>query len=399
MDVFNTYLLVLGLLLAIGALLSGLAHRSVLSLAILFLGAGVLLGRQGFGIIEPAAGSEFVARVTELTLLVILFFDGLEVERGVLRKGWHVPIRSLLIAMPLTAGLIALAAYLLVGLSWAESLLLGALLSPTDPVLTSSVVTNAKIPARIRNSLNLESGFNDGLALPAVIIFATALQHGASSSWWEYLIRDLGVGTVVGFVGAWAAVSVLGLFRGRLALVPHYQGLYAFAVALSLYGIAVKLDGNGFIAVYLAGIVMASRQGKQVAAYSRFSRELGEVLKLATFVIFGSLLLFDQLFEYGAAGLAFAALVLFAARTAALLPSLLGTKLDWPERWFMAWFGPKGVACIAYSLLVLNRGVPGAEHIFNLTALVVTSSIILHGISDTPLADWFGSQRTARPGD
>ena len=379
--------------------MSGFAHRSVLSLAVLFLGAGIVLGRQGFGVIEPEAGSQFVARITEMTLLVILFFDGLEVERGVLRRRWHVPFRSLFIAMPLTAGLIALASHFIVGLSWAESFLLGVLLSPTDPVLTSSVVTNPRIPAKIRNSLNLESGFNDGLALPAVIIFATTLQAGDGISWWEFLIRDLGIGAAIGIAGALLAVAALGLLRGRMALIPHYQGLYAFAVALSIYGLAVMFDGNGFIAVYLAGIVMASRKGKEVAAYSRFSRQLGEVLKLATFVIFGSLLLFDQLFEYGAAGLVFVVAVLFFARTAALLPALLGTKLDWPQRFFMAWFGPKGVACIAYSLLVLSRGVPGAEHIFNLTALVVVSSIILHGLSDTPLASWFGGRGVTQTDD
>jgi len=395
-DTFDTYLLILGLLLAAGALLSGLAHRSILSLAILFLGAGIVLGRQGFGIITPDAGSEFVSRVTELTLLIILFFDGLEVERGVLRHGWHVPFRSLLIAMPLTAAIIAMAAHLLIGLSWAESLLLGALLSPTDPVLTSSVVTNPKIPAKVRNSLNLESGFNDGLALPAVIIFATALQNESGLPWWEFLLRDLGIGTVVGIAVAFLAVWLLGVFKGKMALIPHYQGLYAFAVALSAYGAAVGLDGNGFIAVYLAGIVMASRQGKEVAAFSSFSRELGEIFKLATFVIFGSLLMFSELFADGATAVIFMLVVLFVARTAALLPALLGTRLNWQQRWFMAWFGPKGVACIAYSLLVLSRGVPGAAHIFNLTALVVVGSIVLHGASDTPLANWFGS-RQGRP--
>jgi NhaP-type Na+/H+ or K+/H+ antiporter len=192
------------------------------------------------------------------------------------------------------------------------------------------------------------------------------------------------------------AVAILGRFHGRLALVTHYQGLYALGVALCTYGLAHLFGGNGFIAVYLAGIVMASRQGKEVAAYSRFSRELGEVFKLATFVIFGSLLVFDQLFEDGPAALAFMLFVLFAARTAALIPALIGTRLDWPQRWFMAWFGPKGVACIAYSLLVLSRGVPGADRIFHLTALVVVGSIILHGASDTPLADWFGRREEAR---
>lgn len=381
----------LGLLLAAGALLSGIAHRSILSLAIVFMAAGVALGGQGLGVLNLDPSSELVKRVTELTLIIILFVDGLEVETEMVRKGWHVPLRSLVLAMPLTAALIALASVPLLGLSWQEAFLLGALLSPTDPVLTSSVVTNKKIPAGIRHSLNLESGFNDGLALPAVLIFASLLQAGRSDQqWWEFLVRDLLIGAAVGLGGALVAAWLLKLFKGRLALVEHYQTLYAFAIALSLYAAAVHLEGNGFIAVYLAGIVMASQGGERAGAFPVFSRDVGEVFKLATFVIFGSLLVFDRLFADGFRGLLFVVFVLFVARTAALIPSLLGTRLDWPERFFMAWFGPKGVACIAYALLVLSIGVPQGERIFDLVALVVAASIILHGASDTPLADRFG---------
>ncbi len=388
---FETYLLVLGLLLGAGALLSGIAHRSILSLAIFFLFAGLVLGSQGFGVISLQPDSQLVQRVIELTLIVILFVDGLEAEARALRRSWHVPFRPLVIAMPLTACFIAAAAVLLLGLSWRQAFLLGALLSPTDPVLTSSVVSNHKTPLKIRNSLNLESGFNDGLALPAVLIFAATLQAGGDRIWWHSLAQDLAIGAATGLTGAFLAVKIVGWFRGRLALVPHYQTLYAFSVALALYGAAKLLGGNGFISVYIAGIVMAGIAPGQAQTFSRFSREAGEILKLSTFVIFGSLLVFSQLLADGARALLLVAFVIFLARTLALLPSLLGTRLDWPERFFMAWFGPKGVACIAYSLLVLSMKITGGETVFRLTALVVFASIILHSASDTPLANWFGS--------
>ncbi len=393
MENFETYLLILGLLLAAGSLLSGLAHRSILSLAILFLVAGIILGDQVTGVLELDATSELVKRVTEVTLILILFVDGMEVEAGMLRRSWHVPLRSLLIAMPLTAGLIAAAGVTLLALSWKQALLLGALLSPTDPVLTSSVITNTKIPLRVRHSLNLESGFNDGLALPAVLIFATALGGaGTAEAWWRFLARDLLTGASVGVAGALIAVWLLRPFRGRLEIIPHYRSLYAFGVALTLYGAARYLGGNGFIAVFLGGIVIASQMRGQTATFERFSRDASEVFKAATFVIFGSLLAAGSLAADGFRGLALALFVLFVARTAALLPSLWGTRLDWPERLFMAWFGPKGVACIAYALLVLGMDLPGGEEIFNLAALVVFGSIILHGATDTPLADWFGNR-------
>lgn len=393
---FEAYLLVLGLLLAAGALLSGLAHRSILSLSIFFLAAGVFLGPGFIGVIDLDATSDLVKRVTELTLIVILFVDGLEVERSFVRRGWHVPTRTLMFAMPLTAGLIAAVGAPLLGLSWGEALLLGALLSPTDPVLTSSVCTNPKIPSRIRNSLNLESGFNDGLALPAVIIFSHYLLRDADGlSWWQFLIRDVGLGVAVGLAGALVAVWLARSLKGHIAMAPRYLTLYAFAVSLTLYAAARYADGNGFIAVYLGGILMAAFGGELVPGFPRFSRELGEVLKLATFVIFGGLLAWGWWVDEGWQGILFVIFVLFAARTLALLPSLTGTRLDWPERAFMAWFGPKGVACIAYSLLVLGLAVPGAQRIFHLTALVVVASIILHGASDTPLANRFARRQEA----
>ncbi|MHB8142867.1 MAG: cation:proton antiporter [Thermoleophilia bacterium] len=392
MTTFETYILVLGLLLAGGALLSGIARRSIMSLAIFFLVSGMVLGDQGFGVISLAPDSPLVAGVTQLTLIVILFVDGLEVETQALKRSWHVPFRSLIIAMPLTAALIAGAAHLIVALPWKQALLIGALLSPTDPVLTSSVVTNRKIPLRIRNSLNLESGFNDGLALPAVLIFATALTQAGGRAWWQFLGQDLATGAAVGLAGGLLAVRLLGLFRGRFALPAHYRTLYAFAVSLSLFGAARLVGGNGFITVYLAGIVMAAAARRQVPDFSRFSRDLGEILKLATFVIFGSMIVFDRMLAEGWRAVLLTAFVIFLARTLALLPSLAGTRLDWTERLFMAWFGPKGVACIAYSLLVLSLKATGAEEVFQLTALVVFTSIILHSASDTPLADWFGAR-------
>lgn len=396
MDNFDQYLLWLGLLLAAGALLSGLAHRSILSLAFFFLAAGAVLGPEVLGVLHFDAGSGLVQRVTELTLIVILFTDGLEVERGFVRQGWHVPFRSLLVAMPVTAALIALIAVPLLGLTWGEALLLGALLSPTDPVLTASVVTNPKIPARIRNSLNLESGFNDGLALPAVLIFAAAL-GGVDDGivWWQYLLRDIGIGAVAGSGGAMASIWLLRCVIRKTSLKRHYLTLYAFAVAICIFGATSYLQGNGFIAVFAAGIVMAAMEDDRVVTFSRFSRDLGEVLKLATFVIFGSLVAWEWWIDEGPAGLLFVALVLFAARTIALLLSLAGTGLDWRERVFMAWFGPRGVACIAYSLLVLSLAVPGGERVFRLTALVVIASIVLHGASDTPLAEKFAARAEA----
>src|SRR6478672_5008485 len=166
---FQTGAAVIGGLLVLGALLSGLARRSMLSLAVLFVLAGFILGQGVTGVLDFKASSGLVRDLANVALIVILFRDGLEVDRELLQSHWHLPLRKLVVAMPVTAAIVALFAHVLVGLNWTESFLLGALLSPTDPVLSSGVVTDHRVPRVIRHSLNLESGLNDGLALPAVL--------------------------------------------------------------------------------------------------------------------------------------------------------------------------------------------------------------------------------------
>src|SRR3954471_15707360 len=232
-------LLVLGGLLVLGALLSGLAHRSFLSLTALFVVAGFVLGRGGLGVLELGPRGYFVHDLAIVALIVILFRDGLEVEAEMLQKAWHVPLRALVLAMPLTAIIIAAAAKLLTDLSWTESFLLGALLSPTDPVLSSSVVNNPRVPRLIRHSLNLESGMNDGLALPAVIAFSAALESGQGDFvWWQFVLQDVSLGLVFGIGIGLIASFVLPRGHGLLeALTSHQKALFALGVAAATYGL------------------------------------------------------------------------------------------------------------------------------------------------------------------
>ena len=166
-----------------------------MSLTAVFVLAGFVLGDGGTGALHFDARSPFVAELATVALIVILFRDGLEVDGELLQSHWHLPFRKLVLAMPLTAGIVAVGARLLTGLSWTESFLVGALLAPTDPVLSSSVVTNPRVPAVVRHSLNLESGLNDGLALPAVLALSAALSAGSGHFvWWRFVIENLGTG-------------------------------------------------------------------------------------------------------------------------------------------------------------------------------------------------------------
>jgi NhaP-type Na+/H+ or K+/H+ antiporter len=392
-------LLVLGGLLMFGALVSGLVRRSFLSLAALFVLVGFALGHGGLEVLDFRARSGFVHDLAVIALIVILFRDGLEVEAEMLQKAWHLPFRKLALAMPITGAIVAVAAHWIVGLGWLESCLLGALLSPTDPVLSSSVVTNPRVPRLVRHSLNLESGLNDGLALPAVLAFTAALGSDDDFVWWRFVLQDVTLGLAFGVVLAWIAAKLMPRGRKLTDSIPaHAQSLYALGVAFAIYGIAVGLppEGNGFIAVFVGAITLGILRPDLRASFERRAEDIVEIVKLGIFVVFGALLTADGLFGDGWAAVALVAVTLLLARPVAIWIALAGTGTDTATKGFMAWFGPKGVATMTFSLFVLAEGVPSGERIFNLAALCVFASVLAHGLTDTPGSEWL-ARREGRP--
>jgi NhaP-type Na+/H+ or K+/H+ antiporter len=400
-DTLNDPLVVLGLLLVGGALVSGLARRSLVSLAAIFVLAGFALGRGGFELLDFDPRSGFVASLAVVALVVILFRDGLAAEAEMIQKAWHLPLLKLVLAMPLTGAIVACAAKAFTDLSWTEAFLLGALLSPTDPVLSSSVVSNPRVPRLIRHSLNLESGMNDGLALAAVLAFASALSTEESDFvWWKFLLQDVSLGLVTG--------ALVGLIAARLMpretslgseIGPHEKALYALGVAFATYGFSVmEPHANGFIAVFVCAIVLGILRPDIRESFEVRSEDVIEVVKLGVFVVFGSLLTLHGLFQDGWAAVAIVAVTLLVARPVAVFVSLAGTsQVDAAAKAFMSWFGPKGVATMAFSLFVLGEAIPSGERIFNLAALAVFTSIVVHGLTDTPGTEWMARRSPPAP--
>src|SRR6188472_2517281 len=258
MTSFETAATVLGLVLVGGALLSGLAHRSLLSLTALFVLVGFALGQGGLDVLDIDPRSTFVADLALVALIVILFRDGLEVEAEMLQRAWHLPLRKLVVGMPITALVVALATKALTDLSWSECFLIGALLSPTDPVLSSSVVTNPRVPRIVRHSLNLESGLNDGLALPAVLAFLAVAADQEGFVWWQFVLQDVTLGFAfgigMGLLAAW-------LMPNTPRIPAHQQSLYALGAAFATYGVTVLPPaGNGLIAVFVCAITLGIRR-------------------------------------------------------------------------------------------------------------------------------------------
>jgi sodium/hydrogen antiporter len=399
-DFLEEPLAIFGLLLVGGALVSGLARRSFLSLTAAFVVAGFLLGDGGLELLDVDPRSEFVQGLAVIALILILFRDGLEVEEEMLQQAWHLPLRNLVLAMPLTAALVALLTHTVTDLGWTESFLVGALLSPTDPVLSSTVVNNPRVPRIIRHSLNLESGLNDGLALPAVLALVAAAEQDPGFVWWEFVLQDVAFGLATGVAVAFLAARLMPRSTGLGAEISaHQKSLYGLGVAFAAYGLAVlPPEGNGLIAVFVGAIALGIWRPDIRECFQARSEDIIEVVKLGVFLVFGAILTLDGLFQDGWAAVAVAAFTLLVARPVAVFTALTGSRqVDTLDKAFIAWFGPKGVATMTFALFVLGSGVAEGERIANLAALVVFVSIIVHGLSDHPGSEFIARRAEREP--
>jgi NhaP-type Na+/H+ or K+/H+ antiporter len=384
---FGEAVLIFGGLLAIVAALSGVMRGTVLSASVLSVALGALLAAVGVVDVDPRSGA--IVELIELALILTLFSDGMFVERELLRRHWSPVARSLAIAMPITMVLLALAAKALFpDLSWAEAFLLGAVLSPTDPVVTSAVVTSRLVPASVRHTLNLESGLNDGLALPFVLFFLVLASPGGDPG--GEAAKLAGEALVGGAIGV-----ALGVLGGRLhphlpggGLTARYEGIYAVGFALFSFGLAEVTFGNGLIAAFVCGIAMGATERDVPQGFVEFAENASAILQVITFFVFGALIVATG-FDHSIPPLVvFVLFALLLARPAAVMLSFLRTGIPRPQKLFMAWFGPKGVASMLFALFVLKSGVDDNGLIFDVAAIAIVSSIVAHGLTDTVGAKW-----------
>ena len=378
-------LLAFAVVLFAGVLLSGLAQRTVLSTAVLFLLAGVALGDGVTGVVALRPDDEVVVGLAELALFSVLYTDGMRVGFGDLRSAWRLPGRALVLGMPLTFAVTALLAHLVAGLGWTESMLVGAVLAPTDPVFASAIVGRPEVPARLRSLLNVESGLNDGLALPVVVVLLAVLSMDELSV--SSLLGELGLGVALGVL---VPATALLLLRSRYtSSTPLYASLGGLSIGLIVLGLASATHANLFLAAFTAGITVATLGPEVEETFTEFGELVTELLKLAAILVFGALISPAFLADIPVAGYVFAVLALVLARPLSILVSLLRSSLPLPERAVAAWFGPKGFASVVYGLLILEAGVTGADEMFHLIALVIVLSILAHSSTDVPIAQAF----------
>jgi len=392
---FGDAILVIGALLAVAAALSGVMRGTVLSISVLSVAAGIALAEAG--VVSVNATSPGIVDVIEIALILTLFSDGLFVERELLRLHWGPATRAIVLAMPITLGLLALIGHTLFGsLSWAEAFLLAAVLTPTDPVVTSTVVTAQRVPAIVRHTLNLESGLNDGLALPFVLFFLVLAQTGGDAGGeGAKVIGEAAFGGVIGIV--------LGTLGGRLhhhlpggGITRRYEGIYAVGFGLLAFGLADITFGNGLIAAFVAGIAMGATEHEIPDAFVEFAENVSAISQLITFFIFGALIVATG-YDGDIWRLAlFIVLALVLARPVAIMLSFVRSRLPGPQKLFIAWFGPKGVASMLFALFVLKSTVEQGTLIFDIAAVTIVCSIVAHGLTDTVGASWIERQMRRR---
>lgn len=369
-----------------------------------FAAFGYAVGAGGFGIVHLDVGHGAIHLLAEITLVLVLFSDAARIDLKLLLRDHDLPVRMLVIGMPLVIGLGAMAAYLLpLGLTVVDAALLAVILAPTDAALGQSVVSNPRIPVRIRQALNVESGLNDGLAVPFVFFFAGMIgeAHGSANAGeiagfaaGQVVLGPL-AGLFVGFVGA----ALVDRSAKREWMAESFEGPAILAMAGLAYAAATVIGGNGFIAAFVAGLIFGYVVDGRCKFLLEFAESEGQTLSLLAFLVFGAAMLPQVVDHITGWMVLYAILSLTVIRMVPIALSLAGTGVSGATVAFLGWFGPRGLASILFALLVLEQTHSTAtKTILAITLLTVGLSIVLHGVTAAPLSKAY-ARMVARRGE
>ena len=389
------------------SIVAGGVERTPFSGPIIFIAFGLVFGPIGLGLLDVTVSTEFLRTVADLTLALVLFIDAANADLGVLRRGAYIPQRMLLIGLPLVIVFgIGMGALFFDGLGFYELAILATILAATDAALGKAVVTNKKVPARIREGLNVESGLNDGLCVPILFTFI-ALATGANVEGGSALLavslvaKEIGIGLVVGLGVTALGVWLIKVCEKRGWLSEIWLQLTVVTLAVSCFAIAQSLHGSGYIAAFVGGILFGYLSKPHTHKLVFASEGTAEALALVTWVAFGAAVVgpFYEYFSWKV--VLYAVLSLTVIRMLPMFLSLAGTGESNDSKLFLGWFGPRGLASIVFVIIVLNNDLPGGGTIAVTVVCTVTLSVLLHGITANPIANWFASRVTTResPGD
>lgn len=370
-------LALVGVVILVAALLSGIVERTRFPQVALFLLLGLALGPLGFGLVHFGLDSPILETLAVLGLVLVLFTDAVGVNITEARRH-RLLIRVVLgPGTLLTAALIAVAAWALLGLAPGFAAILGAALASTDPVMMRGLLRSPDVPTPARQVLALESGLNDLVLLPIVLVAMTLL-GGGREQWAPTAIKLFVVGPATGVAIGFVGVALLERVRRWMGVRRDYESLYALGLAFAAYAAAEAVHGSGFLAAFAAGLTIAASDAELCDCFLDLGQAAAEMFLLFTFVAFGSSLIWTGLEGVSWRGLAFAVVAL-GARSAVLAATLPRQGLDSRSRRLIVWFGPRALSTLLLVLLPVFAGLPGAERLFAPAALVVLLSIVLHG--------------------
>jgi NhaP-type Na+/H+ or K+/H+ antiporter len=383
---FLSTIALVGVVIVLSALLSGFVERSGLPQIAVFLALGAVIGPSGLNIVDVGLNSPILHAVATLSLVLVLFTDAVSLNLADVRKQRFLAFLMIGPGTIVSALLIALCAWGLLGLSPAAALILGAALASTDPVMLRGLLGRPGISPSVRQALRLEGGMNDAVLLPMVLIGMTLGKgQSPSASEWAHLALNIVIlspaaGAIVGL----GAVGMLELVRKRIGVRRDYESIYSLGVAFAAFAAAESVHGSGFLAAFAAGLIISYVDVELCDCFLEYGETTAEMALMFTFVLFGVSTIWSGLGIIGASTLLFVAAVLLA-RAAAFIPALLPSKLSWTKRLLIAWFGPRGLSSLLLILLPLFAGMPGSEKLVTICCLVVLCSVVLHGLSPSIL--------------
>ena len=396
-------LVAISLLVLAYAAVSRRLSGTVITAAMVFVAGGILASEDVLGWLDPTIESQTVRWIAEATLTVVLFSDASRIDLGALRREYVVPLRLLAIGLPLTivAGTLA-GVGLLAELAFIEAVLLAIVLAPTDAALGQAVVTDPRVPSRIRQGLNVESGLNDGICVPLLLIAiaiaeaqAGAIGNGAA---FELVLEELGYGSLGGVIAGLAAAFVVRVGVPRRYLDEIWLQVVPVAAAALAYGLAVWMHGSGFIAAFVGGAVFGGLRREVGGEITSFLEETGGLLGAVTFILFGAVMLVPILDDLTAEVVLYALLSLTLVRIVPVALAMLGSGARRPTVAFLGWFGPRGLASIVFAvILVEDAALANESLLLNTIFLTIALSVLLHGVTATPLAGRYAAWFAAHP--
>ena len=378
---FTATLALVGIVVLVSSLLSGIVERTGLPQVAFFLLLGAALGPIGLGLVDLSLRSTALQVIATLALVLVLFSDSISVDVGELRANRRLALFILGPGTLAPALLISIAAALLLRVSVPAALILGAALASTDPVLLRGIVRRSELPSVARLALRLESGMNDVTLLPIVVLsmLVLSVQPGVPPPHMgRHLLGLFVLGPLLGALVGWVAITLLEQIRRRVGVRRDYESLYALGVAFTAFAAAEAVGGSGFLAAFAAGVVIATLDVELCDCFLDYGEASAEMFLLLAFVAFGASVIWMGLTVADGRTLLFAAIAL-GVRTAVLLPTLRQAGVDDADRKLIAWFGPRGLSSLLLVLLPVFAGVQGAEQLFSIAALVVLLSVVLHG--------------------